>query len=271
VNLGIIGFGGMGSWIASRAVDRGYTIIAYDVNPDRVRGVGYITPVNSIREVLEYSNTIIVSTPLNAVIEVLGRIRTYASELGWRGAVCDISTFKKSVIQELSMFPEWVKVGSLHPLFGPRARNLEAHKVLIVPVPGREGDVQYFKNIFEDLGLKTIIIDARVHDRIMGLVIGLPYAIGNALARILSNSGLDHRVVYELSGTTFKALYILLSTLGDPEWLSKTILEDPDSRYWIEEFRRELGSRFEGELAFDRDLYKDLYCLVEDCLTRGDS
>ena len=258
MRLGIIGLGGMGSWLALRAVKSGITVYGYDKDPGKGAGIDGVRRGDSINWVLENSDTVIIATPPAALPGILDEI----ASSGWRGSLADISTFKKRVIPLLERLPRGVRAASLHPLFGPRAGLDRRYKVLIVPVPGREGDVEPFRILLDRLGLSWSVMDYRRHDRIMGLVIGLPYAIGHALSRIL---GEDLESVLEASGTTFKSLYLLLSTVSDPEELVESILGDPDTRYWIERLREELG-RAAGRR--DLGLYQVLYCLVEECYSR---
>ena len=263
MRLGIAGVGGMGSWLARLAISKGLEVHGYDKDPGRLRGVEGLTPSTSLEDLVASTDIVIVATPPTAAPSVLREIGDIASKTGWSGGVADIATFKKHTIPVLRSLPPAVRVASLHPLFGPRARRLEAHKVLVVPVPGREGEAGLFTSLLGVLGLRWEPVDPETHDRVMGLVIGLPYAIGHALARI---AGGTLEEAYRLSGTTFKALHLLLATLGDPEDMVEYILGDPDTRYWIRALAGELGSRAPRR---DTGLYENLYCLVEECLNRG--
>ncbi len=263
MRLGIVGVGGMGSWLTRLALSKGIEVHGYDKDPERTRGIKGLNPAASLEELLVRVDIILVATPPATTPAVLGHLRMAATRSGWSGGIADISTFKKHVIPILQGYPASISVASLRPLFGPRARRLEAHKVLVVPVPGRENNISTFTRLLDTLGLRWETIDHEAHDRLMGLVIGVPYAIGHALARA---AGDLLEKAHMVSGTTFKALYLLLATLGDPEDLVNYILGDPDTRAWIQALAQELGSRAPRK---DTSLYEDLYCLVEECLTRG--
>lgn len=262
MKLGLIGVGGMGGWIAEAALASGIEVHGYDVDEARLKDITRLKPEPSIDRLLANVDTLIVAVPPLKAPKVLEEVRSITIETGWRGGVGDITTFKKHVIPVLERFPKDVDVVSLHPLFGPLASRLDAHKVLIVPVPGR-GVPQRWVSLVEALGLRWEVVDWATHDRVMGLVIGLPYAIGHALARA---AGEDLDPAYKLSGTTFKALYLLLSTLSDSEEMVEYILSDPDARRWVDLFSRELGSMAPRR---DMGLYRHLYCLVEECMPRG--
>lgn len=262
MRLGIVGLGGMGSWLARHALNSGIKVTGYDTDRERYT-IQEISYANSLEELLEASEIVLIATPPRAAVEVLGRVKEYSAETGWRGGVADTLTFKKKIIPLLESMPRGVRAASIHPLFGPRVSKPWRHKVLVVPVPGREGDIEPFTSLLDTMGLGWEVVDHVEHDRVMGLVIGVPYAIAHALARAVGYDAL--REAYRVSGTTFKALYLLLTTLGDPEWLPREVLEDPDTRYWVDRLAGELG-RVYGRVEEAGRLYDGLYCLVEECL-----
>ena len=239
--IGIIGAGRMGGWFAWFFTRRGMRVTVYDVEPGKVAELAEKTGARAAGglEELAGMDKIMVATPPWEVPRVLEQLAPIVS----RGTmVFDIATFKTGIIDAYQMLPQGVLAASAHPLFGPGAplSTPGAFKVLTMEVEGREGE-ERLRCFFRELGFRVEKMTWEEHDRVMGLTIGLSFALGVQLDRILLEKGLED--LLEKSGSSFKALVIQsLSLLNQDEKLVEYVLSLPLVREQIREFAKRLES-----------------------------
>ncbi len=266
-SVGIIGYGRLGSTLA-RLLAPHYSITAYDPYANVPRPLR----VESMNELVCGSDLVIITVGPNALDGVISELASAAAECGVTG-VAESSSFKRGNIEKLTVLPDGVATAGIHPMFGHGVRSTRGHSVIVTPVPGRDdGGHELFKDLFERAGFRTIVLDSDEHDRIMGVVLGLPYAISLALDKII---GENPNLYYESSGTTFKALFTAYATSLSQQDLALELVGRPESKSAIRILAEALleiadgvfESRGDREQAINSDLfYKALYCLVEECL-----
>ncbi len=221
--VGVVGgLGRMGGWLAER-LSHIRKVAVYDVRP------GPPPPgcfrMDSLDELVEWSDVVIVATPLGKTPDVL---REVAKVVPDGRLVFDLSTLKGRVVETLTKFPERVLVCSVHPLFGPGAEGLEGRRVAIVPVPGREEGADHTEELFKDAGAVTVRVDLETHDRAVALTVGLMYFVGLSLGLTVSRWG-DLKKLAELSGTSFTYLSTYLCQLaGEGPGFVADLLSSPE-------------------------------------------
>lgn len=282
--VGIIGGAGkMGSWFSKFLTAREFKVSIYDVDFERAEKLASKIGAkhsNSIEELVKSSNVIVVATPPHTVSESIKSVSRVLERRPLKRKVLlfDISTFKRGVLEAYESVPRQCKVASIHPLFGPEARNPKKHTVVLVPIPGREEDCLEVRRFFERLEFNVETVDLEVHEYYSSLTIGLSYALGLSLAYYTSKVG--HETVSRLMGTTFKHLSIHFKSilLEDLEFI-KYILSKREVKEHIrgylkvlreilenfEEYLEGLGEIREamGGLNVLSDSYKRLYDCVE--------
>ena len=282
--LGIIGAGRLGLTIARFAKASGIDVIVYDRSSDALARAGRegLSTTGSLGELAGGSDYVMIAVPHDGMASVVESLAKLGPVLDGR-LVFDINTFKLDTIGYYSLLGPGVRVASAHPMFGSGARDPSRHAVLIVPVPGREG-YRELRGLFDSMGFKTFLVDARRHDELMGVIVGLPYLIAalasHALSELDGEGLLEHAMDY--SGTTFKLLTVLAGSVArDSGEFIEYVLSNQNTRETIERvyrfMERLLGDtrvgveelqRLRGLLGDRRveDAYRRLYCLVEECL-----
>ncbi len=251
--MGIIGAGRMGGWFTWFLTRRGMRVTVYDVERGRASELAEKTGARAAGELRELAGTdmIMVATPPWEVPRVLEQLAPIVS----RGTlVFDIATFKTGIIDAYQVLPPGVHAASAHPLFGPGAplSTPSAFKVITMEVGGREGE-ERLRGFFQDLGFRVEKMSWKEHDRVMGLTIGLSFALGSLLDRILLEEGLED--LLEKSGSSFKALVIhSLSLLNQDEKLVEYVLGLPVVREQVRGFARRLESLAEDPQGILEDL-----------------
>lgn len=265
--IGIIGYGRLGSTLA-RLLSNHYNIVAYDPYtrvPDDIRA-------ESLSELACRSDLAIITVGPGAMDDVVSRLAALPN-CRLRG-VAESSSFKRGNIEKLAALPEGIATAGVHPMFGHGARTVRGHSVIVTPVPGRnDGGHIIFREMFERAGFKTIEMTASEHDNVMGVVLGIPYAIAMALDDVIGD---NPRLYYESSGTTFKALFTVYATSRSQRDLAMEIVSRPESRRAIRLLAEALFRITENSIIMQHEpgddgidsglFYRALYCLVEDCL-----
>ncbi len=235
--IGIIGGAGkMGRWFANLLSSKGYIVGIYDKNEVKAKELASRLNVGvheSLEVLVKKSDVIIISVLPRTVPHIIKRVKHVLMEEDLENKVVfDITTFKGDIVELYKTFPRRCKVSSVHPLFGPRAESVNKYSVIIVPIPGREGDSIIIADFFQNLGFKVRIVDFRVHDRIIAFTIGISYAIGVSLASLTIS--LDTKLVEDLMGTTFRYLSIHYKSIirEDKEFI-EYILSNRDVKTYI--------------------------------------
>ncbi len=220
--IGVVGgLGRMGRWMAER-LSSIRKVAVYDVS------AGPPPPgcfrVDSLAELLEWSDVVIVATPLGKTPEVLEEI---AEDVPEGRLVFDLSTLKLRVVEALSKFPRDVMVCSVHPLFGPGAEGLEGRRVAVVPVPGREEGAAPAEELFREAGAVPVRVDPETHDRMVALTIGLAYFVGISFGLTVARWG-DAERIAEIAGTSFRYLSTYSCALaGEDSSFVSELLSNP--------------------------------------------
>lgn len=229
--IGSIGAGRMALTLARLLKPLGLDFVMYDTSREAVEradDLGYSVE-SSFKALLERSDAVMIAVSHSSIKEVVRRVGRTLNMLPDSRVklVFDIASFKTGLIEEYIAYPRGLMVGSVHPLFGPGARDPGSHSVAVIPVPGRTGD-SILADLFRRAGFRIVIVDAARHDEIMGYTIGSSYLLASALAAAFRDEWSD---IEKLSGTTFRLLRILVGSVGvDDEDFISYILSQPGTR-----------------------------------------
>jgi len=249
MKFGIAGAGAMGSWFASLARSEGWEVYLFDPVWERAERVARKTGaqrVNSLRELGERAETLLVAVPISRTPQVLRELSEGKGEL-----LMDIASVKGEVVRTMRGIrgPE---LASLHPLFGPGARTLRGKTVVSVPVRvGRR--YREFLRFLSSRGARVVEMEAGEHDRIMAVTQALTHFLLFSCAGALE--GAEPRK--ELQTPLFSSLLQLVraSLASDPSLCGEIQLLNPHSGRArerllgvMERLHRELSSGKTGEL-----------------------
>ena len=124
-------------------------------------------------------------------------------------------------------------------MFGPGAKNLKNHNIVLVPIKDGKKELNVAKTLFPDGNFVTI--DSTEHDKKIAIILGLTHLINIAFANILAK---DDKILLteKMAGTTFKAQKIIAeSILTESPELIETIISNPEIRRVAEEFWKDIG------------------------------
>lgn len=230
--IGVIGYGKMGRLFTKIFKKYFKEVSIYDVR-DIEEALEDVVKTESLEELIESSDLIMVSTPLTTIHETLRELRELVVKKNVEGkTIFDIATIKYRVVHELMKFPDNIDVATVHPMFGP---NIESHigeKIFVMGIPGREESIGRISEIFRRIGFKTIETDYITHDLYMIYTIGIPYLLGYSYEKVLEPLGGDVEIFGGPSYKTFKEYYRRISS--DGEEFIRYILRHPRGREAIE-------------------------------------
>ena len=232
--IAIIGAGGeMGKWFSEYFSKKGFEVTGFDnTNPVAKN----IKKANSLISAILNVDYVLLSTPTKKTPEI---IRLIAKEMKRESYLIDITSQKSKTATALGKIPAKVSPICIHPMFGPGAKNLKNHNIVLVPIKDGKKELNVAKTLFPDGNFVTI--DSTEHDKKIAMILGLTHLINIAFANILAK---DDKIslTEKMAGTTFKAQKILAESImtESPE-LIETIISNPEIRKVAEEFWKDVG------------------------------
>ncbi|WXG40487.1 MAG: prephenate dehydrogenase/arogenate dehydrogenase family protein [Candidatus Freyarchaeum deiterrae] len=206
------GSGRMGVWFAQYFKNKGYTVVLSARNREKLIAAAEKLGVNHAKnneEAVKNADLVMVSVTIPSTASV---IREIAPHVDRKATVFDITSVKGDIIKTLE--EQTVKYGfkavSIHPMFGPGAKNLMNHTVAIIPIKGSEDAAEKLGAIFSEEGAKVVLTDGQTHDRMISTVLSLPHFLNILFGKALLEIPDTLPQIKEFSGTTF-ALQLLLT------------------------------------------------------------
>jgi len=168
VKTTIVGAGAMGRWFADFAKRNLGEVTVADINQVTAAKTASEVGVTakSIEEAVPEAELVLVCVPISKTPAVVKSV----AERAQRGAlVADIASVKSDVVETMQEIGENVELVSIHPLFGPGAREVKGKDFVMVPVrPGKRYIA--LKKLLTKLGARVTEMDAEEHDRVMAVV-----------------------------------------------------------------------------------------------------
>ena len=123
----------------------------------------------------------------------------------------EIASLKSGIHEEMiEASKKGFKALSVHPMFGPSVTSLMEKTVAVIPVSDIESEITQTKTLFPKASI--IQIEPEKHDRLMSLILSLPYLVNLALAGTMMDEDLS--LLRKLSGTSFALQYTLLQSVA---------------------------------------------------------
>ncbi|MFH1180612.1 MAG: prephenate dehydrogenase/arogenate dehydrogenase family protein [Candidatus Bathyarchaeota archaeon] len=187
--------GGMGQWLTTHLKRLGFDVTGFDQR----RG--------DDPSVLGKSDLVVVSVPIGVTAEA---IRKTVKHMKSGACLMEIASLKSGIHEAMC---EAVGLGfdvlCVHPMFGPSATSLEDKTVAVIPVSDIESEIHQTQALFPDASI--IQVEPESHDRLMSLILSLPYLVNLALAGTMRDE--DLILLRKLSGTSFALQYTLIQSV----------------------------------------------------------
>lgn len=138
--------------------------------------VGYGDVEESVRK----ADLVVVSVPIGSTYSVC---KSVSKDMREEGTLVEIASVKTGIADRLpNELPDHVRFVSIHPLFGPRVRNIGGRNLLVV----RGGDSKATREVtdyFKAKGANVTLLSVEEHDRAMAAIQVLHHFALTALSR----------------------------------------------------------------------------------------
>lgn len=234
------------------------------------------------REAAFGADIIVLAVPQAAVADIVRHRRLHPSQ-----ALIDICSIKRDVIDVMTA--TGCGVLSTHPMNGPHTPWTQQKWIVVGEMhPGHEGAAWFLSLLREKGALIEHVEDAATHDRLMGLVLGLPEFLTLVVSRYLALPGAvplaSLRDAAAMGSPAFASLLQThLHTIhSTPAWLREELLlrTSPDSLALYAALARDLSSPDflarapamlieQGTLATALALPDDFFVTIRENVTRA--
>jgi prephenate dehydrogenase len=223
--VAILGVGKMGLWFCNYfSKKNNYKVFLYDrrkIKLDSINNRKKVTVCKSFQTCVGKADIVIVCVPIRLTTSIINKCISIMKN---GACILEISSLKSDIFNSLLKIPEHLTPISIHPMFGPGAKNLSDTKILIIPIRNERRERNLVKSLFSES--RTMVIkDPLSHDSIMAIILGMIYYINLLLANVLSKE--DFALLKRVSGTTFYLQKLLFeSILTDNSSLIVSLLAD---------------------------------------------
>ncbi|MCX8183757.1 MAG: prephenate dehydrogenase/arogenate dehydrogenase family protein, partial [Crenarchaeota archaeon] len=148
------------------------------------------------------SEVVIVSVPVEKTPQVIAEVAPCMRE---GSLLMDIASVKTEAVSAmLKHAPPGVELVSLHPMFGPRIRDVKGQVVILIPV--RTGKwLSLVKEFLEEKGFEVVETTVQNHDRMMSIVQGLTHFASMVFAGVVREMNVDLKQSRRFSSPVYNA------------------------------------------------------------------
>lgn len=210
--IGIIGgLGVMGVWFKRYFESKGFRVLVSDLDTELTN-----------KMLAKESDIIILSTPMEAALEVAGQIGPVLSE---EKLLMDICSLKSDIVQKMVESTNSEVIGC-HPMFGQHTKDLNDQNIILCKGRG-DSYTEFFKNIFEKDGAVVTFSTPQKHDHYMAVVQGLTHLLTIATGEFLRVQNISPDDILKFSTPVFR---INLALTGRLFGLDLSLYKDLISR-----------------------------------------
>lgn len=238
VEIGVVGgTRGMGRWFAALFRSSGHLV--------HVWGRGSCEDMEAL---IPQCHVVVVSVPLGATEAVIRRVGPIVAP---GAALMDLSSLKAGPMAEMLSSSSSEVVG-LHPLFGPRARNLKGKNVVLCR--GR-GDTwsSWIRGLLASQGARVLEMDPEEHDRAMAVVQVLTHLNTMTMGLVMRHLGTNPEELLGVSTPIFQKKVGMIRKVfrENPGLYAGIVTANPHSSEVLESYREALATL--DQLVRNRD------------------
>ncbi len=205
--LVIGGAGRMGAWLATYLAGRGLSVEV----ADPAGGLPALPHYTDWRESALDHDLIAVAAPLRTSAAILEELLDRRPA----GIVFDVGSLKSPLRHGLtSLAKAGIATTSIHPMFGPAARDLTGRHIIMVDV-GDPRATATVAGLFDGTGARLVPMALDQHDRMVAYILGLSHALNIAFVTALADCGESAAELIRLSSTTFDRQLAVASPVVD--------------------------------------------------------
>ena len=234
--VAVIGAGGnMGCWFLRYFNKKGIGLSVYDINPASMNCSSNTIIYENITDCVQGADLVMVCVPTKTTPVM---IYECASKMKPGAILAEISSVKQQTSMALKKISSSIKPLCIHPMFGPGRKDLKQMKILLIPVRNEENELKILNEIFEE-AIVVVIPNAKIHDELTGVVLGLTHYINMVFAGIISKQNLSY--LRDVTGTTFEIQSLLAASImtEEPDLVISLLLENQSVKKHIQNYLSE--------------------------------
>jgi prephenate dehydrogenase len=228
----ILGAGKMGTWFADELCLK-HNIAVFEKDPQKLKYLFRTERFTTYDEIKNFEPNLV----LNAV-NIKDTIPAFKEVMNYLPKDCiiaDICSVKNGVSEFFKN--SGFRFVSTHPMFGPtfaQMHKLKSQNAIIINESDEEG-IQFFKNFYNQFGLKIHEMSFEEHDHTIAYSLAIPFT-----STLVFSSCMEGQ---DAPGTTFqKHMKIAKGLLSEDDYLLSEILLTPNSLAQVEKIRDNLTS-----------------------------
>jgi prephenate dehydrogenase len=234
--IAVIGAGGnMGCWFSRYFNNKGIGLSVYDIKPASMKCSSNTIIYENITNCVQGADLVLVCVPTKTTPLM---IHECASKMKPGAILAEISSVKQQTSMALKKISSKIKPLCIHPMFGPGRKDLKQMKILLIPVRDKENELKILNEIFEE-AIVVVIPNAKIHDELIGVVLGLTHYINMVFAGTISKQDLSY--LRDVTGTTFEIQSLLAASImtEEPDLLISLLLENQSVKKHIQNYLSE--------------------------------
>ena len=212
MNIGIVGLGLMGGSIAKALKKYAIAkkVYGYARTPktiEEIKELNLVDELMSLEELKQKSDVIILAIPVDSIIKMLDEF----SDIDDKTTIIDMGSTKEIITQNI---PKEIRENFIaaHPMtgtekFGPKAAidNLYEGRTVVLCDLEQNNNLHVNRafKIFQDIGMRIVVMDSKEHDIHACFMSHLPHAISFSLANTVMNHE-DPKSIIALAAGGFK-------------------------------------------------------------------
>lgn len=236
IRVGIIGIGFIGGSLVKSLIksDKVESIIAYDTNINSLKKAyedGNITEYSlEINDKFKNCDIIFICTPVSSIAEYVKQLEKIVNK---DCIITDIGSTKKTIIDNVKNLK--VEFIGAHPMVGSERSGYDTSKdflfenayyIITKTEFNKESAVEKLKDIILELKAIPIIVDAKEHDYITGVISHVPHVVAATLVNMVKTLDNKESLMKTLAAGGFKDITRIASS--DPVMWSNICKENKE-------------------------------------------
>jgi len=220
-------------------------------------------------------DVVIISVPNESAMKTVTRI---APELDEGTLLVDFCSVKSQIVPELKKLKDKnIELASIHPMHGPRVKNLCEIPIIIIPIKVGE-KFKVIETFFKNQSERVFESNVEEHDKVLSVVQGLTHYTQFVASNVLAKLDLDLEKTLKFASPNY-SMFIGLATkvmVQNPELYSQIQLENPNNKLVRELFTKKAIELEEickqGEIKLEENIKqtKEIFKNPEKLLSKSD-
>jgi len=220
------------------------------------------TTISSEKNLVENSDLVIISVPIDETVAVVKRIDSWLKE---DQLLSDFTSVKNDAVP--AMLRTKAAVISCHPMFG-NMKDISKQNLIVMPIRARDYLLS-FCELFEALDLSVEIIkDWKKHDEAMSFIQGLMHFIHIVFTQTLKSKNADLATILSICSPVYQANFAFTCRIiqRDPHLYTHILMDNPENINVLNDFVKKAQESIRLLQKKDQASFKENFLEARDYL-----